>query len=191
MDKKKILDKVKAIFSEDKEEVKADPITEEKLADEVTEDGVLLRTESGEIVEGEKVSIVSVNEEGVEEVVDAPEGEYIAGGKTVVVDAESVIVSVVSLEEEPKEEPEVVEEEEMSEAMPKWAESLVSRLDAIELSNSNLAENMSAIDELSKKVSEFGKEPADEEIKLKKALSKKQIKANSREEKLRFLSNRK
>jgi hypothetical protein len=49
---------------------------------------------------------------------------------------------------------------------------------------------MSAIDELSKVVSTIANQPAEEEIKLSKKVSKKQEKANNREERLKFLSKR-
>jgi len=205
MDRKNFLDKIKTMFSEVEDVAKEDLPAEVELKDITTEEGIVLRTSENGLIEGEKVSIVSTNEEGVEDVADAPEGEYVADGKTIVLDAEGVIVSVsdVAEVEEPKEE--VVEEEmseevaeevkeeevEMSEELaPKWAESLISRLDALETANANLSESMSAIDGLSKVVSEIANLPADEEIKLSKSVSKKQEKLNSREERLRFLSKR-
>lgn len=205
MDRKNFLDKIKTMFSEVEDVAKEDLPAEVELKDVTTEEGIVLRTSENGLVEGEKVSIVSTNEEGVEDVIDATEGEYVADGKTIVLDAEGVIISVSDIAEveEPKEE--VVEEEmseevteevkeeevEMSEEVaPKWAESLMSRLDALETANANLSESMSAIDGLSKVVSEIANLPADEEIKLSKSVSKKQEKLNSREERLRFLSKR-
>ena len=200
MERKKFIDNIKAMFSEDeKEVVLKDEPTDVEFADVTTEDGIILRTTEAGMIEGEKVEIVSVDEEGVETVAPAPEGEYSVEGKLITLDTEGVVVSVVESEEKeeaPKEE-EVVEaelsevKEVEEEVIPKWAESLVSRLDAMELSNSNLAESMSAIDDLSAVVSKIANLPADEEVKLSKTVSAKQKKANSREEKLRFLSKRK
>jgi len=193
MDRSKFIENIKAMFSdEEKEIVLKDKPAEVEFADVTTEDGIILRTAEAGMIEGEKVEIVSVDEEGVETVAPAVEGEYSVEGKVVTLDAEGVIVSIVEAEEEaPKEEEEEVVEEEMSEALPKWAESLMSRLEAIELANSNIAESMSAIDELSKVVSTIANQPAEEEIKLSKTVSAKQKKANSRDEKLKFLSKRK
>tara|TARA_R110002049_G_scaffold31702_1_gene106834 strand:+ start:211 stop:813 length:603 start_codon:yes stop_codon:yes gene_type:complete len=200
MERKKFIDNIKAMFSEDeKEVVLKDEPTDVEFADVTTEDGIILRTTEAGMIEGEKVEIVSVDEEGVETVAPAPEGEYSVEGKLITLDTEGVVVSVVESEEKeeaPKEE-EVVEaelsevKEVEEEVIPKWAESLVSRLDAMELSNSNLAESMSAIDDLSAVVSKIANLPADEEVKLSKTVNAKQKKANSREEKLRFLSKRK
>tara|TARA_R110001632_G_scaffold199759_1_gene322290 strand:+ start:137 stop:703 length:567 start_codon:yes stop_codon:yes gene_type:complete len=188
MDRKNFIDKIKTMFSEVKEVVSDIP-TEEEFKDITTEEGVVLRTSEAGLVEGEKLEVVSTDEEGVETVAEATEGEYMVESKTISVGAEGVISSVVDTEvEEPKEE--AVVEEEMSEALPKWAEALVSRLDSIELANSNIAESMSAIDELSKVVSTIANQPAEEEIKLSKKVSKKQEKANNREERLKFLSKR-
>jgi len=190
MERKKFIDNIKAMFlEEEKEVVLKDEPAEVELKDITTEEGVVLRTSEAGLVEGEKLEVVSTDEEGVETVADALEGEYVVEGKTVSVGAEGVISGVVEAEaEEPKEE--AVVEEEMSEALPKWAEALVSRLEAIELANSNIAESMSAIDELSKVVSTIANQPAEEEIKLSKKVSKKQEKANNREERLKFLSKR-
>ena len=199
MDRSKFIENIKAMFSdEEKEIVLKDKPAEVEFADVTTEDGIILRTAEAGMIEGEKVEIVSVDEEGVETVAPAVEGEYSVEGKVVTLDAEGVIVSIVEAEEEaPKEEEEVIEaelsevKEEKEETMPKWAEGLVSRLEAIELANSNLAESMSAIDDLSAVVSKIANLPADEEIKLSKTVSAKQKKANSRDEKLKFLSKRK
>lgn len=205
MDRKNFLDKIKTMFSEVEDVAKEDLPAEVELKDITTEEGIVLRTSENGLVEGEKVSIVSTNEEGVEDVADAPEGEYVADGKAIVLDPDGVVVSISDIAEveEPKEEiveeemseevaEEVKEEEvEMSEEVaPKWAESLISRLDALETANANLSESMSAIDGLSKVVSEIANLPADKEIKLSKSVSKKQEKLNSREERLRFLSKR-
>ena len=198
MDRSKFIENIKAMFSdEEKEIVLKDKPAEVEFADVTTEDGIILRTAKAGMIEGEKVEIVSVDEEGVETVAPAVEGEYSVEGKVVTLDAEGVIVSIVEAEEEAPKEEEVVEaelsevKEEKEEVMPKWAEGLVSRLEAIELANSNLAESMSAIDDLSAVVSKIANLPADEEIKLSKTVSAKQKKANSRDEKLKFLSKRK
>ena len=195
MERKKFIDNIKAMFSEvEKEVVLKDEPTDVEFADVTTEEGIILRTAEAGMVEGEKVEIVSTDEEGVETVAPAPEGEYSVEGKVVTLDAEGVVVSVIEAEEEAPKEEEVVEaelSEEKEEVMPKWAEGLVSRLDAMELSNSNMAESMSAIDDLSAVVSKIANLPADEEIKLSKTVSAKQKKANSREERLKFLSKRK
>ena len=183
------------MFSEvEKEVVLEDKPADVELSDVTTEDGIILRTTEAGMIEGEKVEIVSTDEEGVETVAPAPEGEYSVEGKVVTLDAEGLVVSVLEAEEVPTKEEEVVEaelSEEKEEVMPKWAEGLVSRLDAMELANSNMAESMSAIDDLSAVVSKIANLPADEEIKLSKTVSAKQKKANSREERLKFLSKRK
>ena len=195
MERKKFIDNIKSMFSEvEKEVVLEDKPADVEFADVTTEDGIILRTAEAGMIEGEKVEIVSTDEEGVETVATAPEGEYSVEGKVVTLDAEGVVVSVVEAEEEAPKEEEVVEaelSEEKEEVMPKWAEGLVSRLDAMELANSNMAESMSAIDDLSAVVSKIANLPADEEIKLSKTVSAKQKKANSREERLKFLSKRK
>ena len=195
MERKKFIDNIKAMFSEvESEVVLEDKPADVEFSDVTTEDGIILRTAEAGMIEGEKVEIVSTDEEGVETVATAPEGEYSVEGKVVTLDAEGVVVSVVEAEEEAPKEEEVVEaelSEEKEEVMPKWAEGLVSRLDAMELANSNMAESMSAIDDLSAVVSKIANLPADEEIKLSKTVSAKQKKANSREERLKFLSKRK
>tara|TARA_R110000851_G_scaffold245671_1_gene398424 strand:- start:951 stop:1523 length:573 start_codon:yes stop_codon:yes gene_type:complete len=190
MDRKKILNKFKTFFAEVEAEVVADIPADEEFKDMTTIDGVILRTSEGGLVDGEKVSIVAVNEEGAEDVADAPEGEYTVEGKVVSVNAEGVIVSVVDAEVEEEVETEAVVEEEM-EAVPKWAEALTSRIEAMETANSNLAESLSAIDRLSETVSKIANEPADEEIKLSKSSKAKKEKFKTREEKLKFLSKRK
>jgi len=195
MERKKFIDNIKAMFSEvEKEVVLEDKPADVEFADVTTEDGIILRTAEAGMIEGEKVEIVSTDEEGVETVAPAPEGEYSVEGNVVTLDAAGIVVSVVEAEEEAPKEEEVVEaelSEEKEEVMPKWAEGLVSRLDAMELANSNMAESMSAIDDLSAVVSKIANLPADEEIKLSKTVSAKQKKANSREERLKFLSKRK
>ena len=195
MERKKFIDNIKAMFSEvESEVVLEDKPADVEFSDVTTEDGIILRTAEAGMIEGEKVEIVSTDEEGVETVATAPEGEYSVEGKVVTLDAEGVVVSVIEAEEEAPKEEEVVEaelSEEKEEVMPKWAEGLVSRLDAMELANSNMAESMSAIDDLSAVVSKIANLPADEEIKLSKTVSAKQKKANSREERLKFLSKRK
>lgn len=179
------------MFSEVEAEVLVDAPAEEEFMDISTEDGVVLRTSEAGLVEGEKLLIVSVNEEGAEDVADSPEAEYTVEGKVVSVDAEGLIVSVVDAEKE-EEAPteEAVVEEEMSE-VPKWAVELTARLEALEVSNSNIAESMSAIDELSKTVSKIANEPADEEIKLSKSAKAKKDKFKTREDKLKHFARRK
>ena len=178
------------MFSEVEEEVVVDAPAEEEFKDISIEDGVILRTSEAGLVEGEKLLIVSVNEEGVEDVADSPEAEYTVEGKVIGVNAEGVIVSVVDAEEEAPKEEEAVVEEEMSE-VPKWAVELTARLDALETSNSNLAESMSAIDKLSETVSKIANEPADEEIKLSKSAKAKKDKFKTREDKLKHFAKRK
>ena len=190
MDRNKFLDKIKSMFSEVEAEVIADIPADEEFKDMTTIDGVILRTSEAGIIEGEKLSIVSINEEGVEDVADAPEADYTVEGKVVSVNAESVIVSVVDAEEEEAPVEEAVVEEEMSE-VPEWAKSLTSRIDAMETANSNMAESLSAIDKLSEVVSKIAKLPADEEIRLSKSAKQKKEKLKTREEKLKFLSKRK
>ena len=189
MDKQKFLNKLKTMFSEVEEEVVVDAPAEEEFKDISIEDGVILRTSEAGLVEGEKLLIVSVNEEGVEDVADSPEAEYTVEGKVIGVNAEGVIVSVVDAEEEAPVEEAVVEEE-MSE-VPKWAVELTARLDALETSNSNLAESMSAIDKLNETVSKIANEPADEEIKLSKSAKAKKDKFKTREDKLKHFARRK
>ena len=177
------MDKLKSMFSEVEAVVVADVPADEEFKDITTIDGVVLRTSEAGFVDGEKVMIVTVGEDEAEEVADAPEGEYAVEGKTVSVNAEGVIVSVVESEEEAPEE--AVVEEEMSE-VPSWAKALTSRIEAMEVSNSNLAESMSAIDELSKVVSKIANEPADKPVKMKKSVSEKDKKANTRDSKIDF-----
>ena len=189
MDRKKILNKFKTFFAEVEAEVVADTPADEEFKDMTTIDGVVLRTSEGGLVDGEKVSIVAVSEEGAEDVADAPEGEYTVEGKVVSVNAEGVIVSVVDAEEEEAPVEEAVVEEEM-EAVPKWAEALTSRIDAMETANSNMAESLSAIDKLSEVVSKIANEPADEEIKLKKSVKGKNNKLKSKEAKIDFFRSK-
>lgn len=189
MNRQKFLDKIKLLFSEVDEEN-----SKEKLTDIVTVDGVTLRISGTELVEGEKLLIVSVDEEGKESEADAPEGEYFVDGKVITADAEGLIVSIKEAEpEEEKEgegegEGEKIEEE-MS-VVPEWAQKLEARLTAIEEQNSNVSESMSAIDELKTLVSKIADLPADEEVKLSKAEKLKKSRLKTREEKLKFLSKR-
>ena len=188
MDRKEFVNKLKSMFSEVEAEVVADVPAEEEFKDVTTIDGVILRTTEAGLVEGEKLLVISSEEEGAETEADAPEGEYTVEGQVIAVGSDGVITSVTEAEVEAPEE--AVVEEEM-EAVPKWAEALTSRIEAMETANSNLAESMSAIDELSAVVSKIANLPADEEVKLKKAVSEKQKKENTREERLKFLSKRK
>lgn len=68
---------------------------------------------------------------------------------------------------------------------------LEKRIESLEKAIANIAESMSAIDNLSEVVSQIANLPADEEVKLSKYSNDKTRKINSREEKLRFLSKRK
>ena len=190
MDKTNFINKLKAMFSEvEAEEVVKDVPAEEEFKDISTEDGVVLRTSEAGLVEGEKLLIVSVGEDEAETVADSPEAEYTVEGKVVVVGADGVIVSVVDAEEEAPKEEEAVVEEEMSE-VPKWAVELTARLEALETSNSNMAESMSAIDKLSETVSKIANEPADEEIKLSKSATAKSNRTKTKEDKLNFFSKK-
>lgn len=68
---------------------------------------------------------------------------------------------------------------------------LEKRIESLEKAIANIAESMSAIDNLSEVVAEIANLPADKEVKLSKMDNSKIQKLNSREEKLRFLSKRK
>jgi antitoxin component HigA of HigAB toxin-antitoxin module len=78
----------------------------------------------------------------------------------------------------------------MSTETPEWVKKLEARMDSLELSSSNLAESMSAIDELSKVVSKIANLPSDEEVKLSKKESAIKLKSNTREERLKFFSKK-
>jgi len=186
MDRTKFLNKIKSMFSEEETDK-----LEEKLKDVSTSEGLVLRIGEGGFVDGEKLLIVSTSDEGEETEVPAPEGEYTAEGQVVTTDSEGVIVSVVEAKEEEEKPNEVpVVEEEMSAETPEWVKKLEARMDSLELSSSNIAESMSAIDELSKVVSKIANLPSDEEVKLSKKESEIKLKSNTREERLKFFSKK-
>jgi F0F1-type ATP synthase gamma subunit len=83
MDRKEFVNKIKTMFSEVEAEVVADIPAEEEFKDVTTIDGVILRTSDAGLVEGEKVLVISSEEEGAETEADAPEGEYTVEGKVV------------------------------------------------------------------------------------------------------------
>ena len=94
--------------------------------------------------------------------------------------------------EEPKEEvlePELAEEEEVKEDEPKEDE-MEKRLEALEKALANISESMSAIDSLSKAVSDLANSPSEGEIKLSKANSKGVKKVSAREERVIAFSKR-
>jgi uncharacterized coiled-coil protein SlyX len=68
---------------------------------------------------------------------------------------------------------------------------LEKRIESLEKAIANIAESMSAIDNLSEVVAEIANLPADKEVKLSKINNNTIKKIDSREEKLRFLSKRK
>ena len=90
-------------------------------------------------------------------------------------------------DEEPKEE---VVEAEMAEETEE-VDPLEARFLALETSLANISESMSAIDSLSKAVSELANSPAEEEVKLSKASVKGAKSLSARDEKLIALSKRK
>ena len=90
-------------------------------------------------------------------------------------------------DEEPKEE---VVEAEMTEETEE-VDPLEARFLALETSLANISESMSAIDNLSKAVSDLANSPAEEEIKLSKSSVKGLKNLSARDEKLIALSKRK
>ena len=161
MDKKTFIDKIKLLFSESEE-------TEEvKAAEDCA-------------CKGEKdCECDKLEEEMVEDEpeVEAPEKEECdCAGK-----------EDCKCDEEPKEE---VVEAEMTEETEE-VDPLEARFLALETSLANISESMSAIDNLSKAVSDLANSPAEEEVKLSKASGKGAKKGlNSRDEKLKALATR-
>ena len=90
-------------------------------------------------------------------------------------------------DEEPKEE--VVVKAEMSEESEE-VDPLEARFLALETSLANISESMSAIDSLSKAVSDLANSPSEGEIKLSKANSKGVKKVSAREERVIAFSKR-
>jgi len=197
MDKKTFIDKIKTLFSEIENSV------ESKLIDVKTIDGVTLRIKE-EIKEG--VVVYVVNTEDDSETI-APEGEHNIGDKTISTNVDGVITEIKENEEEVEEEVEEVEdkklesdvlEQEMSEEVEEeevedkvLENPLEDRIKSLETAIGNLSESLSAIEILSEKVEKMSALPSDKEIKLSKSEGLKKEKMNSREEKLKFLSNRK
>ena len=162
MDRNTFIDKIKTLFSEVEKDV------EEKLKDVTTIDGINLRIKEDEIAEG--VEVFVVGEDGEE--TPAPDGEHNIGDK-IITTAEGKVVSIVEDEYEEEVDP------------------LEKRIESLEKAIANIAESMSAVDNLSEVVSKIANLPADEEVKLSKSVSGKSEKTNTREDKLRFLSKRK
>ena len=200
MDKQTFIDKIKSLFSEVEEEVKAE------FLDVTTEDGVKLRVKEEEIAEG--VQVYVVGEDGEE--VLAPEGDHAIEGKIITTDADGKVVGIKDPEEvaeveEPKKEEEVKAmdcecegeegcecdkmESELSEEVKK-DKDLEARFLALETSLANISESMSAIDSLSKAVSDLANSPSEGEIKLSKANSKGVKKVSAREERVIAFSKR-
>tara|TARA_R110002111_G_scaffold30007_3_gene62306 strand:- start:2057 stop:2557 length:501 start_codon:yes stop_codon:yes gene_type:complete len=95
-------------------------------------------------------------------------------------------------DEEPKEEvlePELAEEEEVKEDEPKEDE-MEKRLEALEKALANISESMSAIDSLSKAVSDLANSPSEGEVKLSKASWKSVKNVSAREERVIAFSKR-
>ena len=209
MDRNTFIDKIKTLFSEVEKDV------EEKLKDVTTIDGINLRIKEDEIAEG--VEVFVVGEDGEE--TPAPDGEHNIGDK-IITTAEGKVVSIVDVDEETEAEEEkkeeVVIEEEMNkddkdkkkedeeveaededkkkkedEYEEEEVDPLEKRIESLEKAIANIAESMSAVDNLSEVVSKIANLPADEEVKLSKSVSGKSEKTNTREDKLRFLSKRK
>jgi hypothetical protein len=208
MDRNTFIDKIKTLFSEVEKDV------EEKLKDVTTIDGINLRIKEDEIAEG--VEVFVVGEDGEE--TPAPDGEHNIGDK-IITTAEGKVVSIVDVDEETEAEEEkkeevVIEEEMNKDDKDKKKEDeeveaededkkkkedeyeeeenpLEKRIESLEKAIANIAESMSAVDNLSEVVSKIANLPADEEVKLSKSVSGKSEKTNTREEKLRFLSKRK
>ena len=99
---------------------------------------------------------------------------------------EEVVIEAEMLEE-PKEE--VVVKAEMSEESEE-VDPLEARFLALETSLANISESMSAIDSLSKAVSDLANSPSEGEIKLSKANSKGVKKVSAREERVIAFSKR-
>ena len=183
MSKKTIIDKVKAMFSEETVETPA----EIKFLDLVTADGVAIKINEEELVEG--VVVYVVDEEGNEVV--APEGEHTVEDKVITLDENGVVISIVEVEA-PAEEEEVADEAPVEEEMEAVVEETVaevevateeevieedvvdevneteSRIAAIEKAIADMAHHFSAVTELQKQVNDLAGKPADAEIKLSK-----------------------
>ena len=97
------------------------------------------------------------------------------------------VVIEAELLEEPKKE--VVVKAEMSEESED-VDPLEARFLALETSLANISESMSAIDSLSKAVSDLANSPSEGEIKLSKANSKGVKKVSAREERVIAFSKR-
>ena len=99
-------------------------------------------------------------------------------------DCEEKVEEVV----EPEMAEEVVEEE-VKEEEPKEDE-MEKRLEALEKALANISESMSAVDNLSKVVSELANSPAEGEVKLSKSSGKVKKELTSRESKLKAFARR-
>ena len=170
--KKTVIDKIKElVFETEKVEV--------KFLDVQTSEGVVLRVEEDEIASGQTISLVEIVED--EEVINpVVEGEYILeDGRTVVVNADSVIVEII---EEPEE---IVEEmEEVIETPPTSTKSLEEKINAtIDRKTGELEEKL---DNLLAKFESFSKAPADKEIKIEKKEFKKNNKMDRLDELNKF-----
>ena len=157
MNKQTFLDKLKVLFTEETEEVKAAEDCDCK---------------------GEKdCECDKLEPEMAEEEIEAPEKkecECEEGDEDCKCD-------------EPKEE--VVVKAEMSEESEE-VDPLEARFLALETSLANISESMSAIDSLSKAVSDLANSPSEGEIKLSKANSKGVKKVSAREERVIAFSKR-
>ena len=162
MDKQTFIDKIKLLFSESKE-------TEEVKAADECECAGQKDCECSDYIEAEMAED--------EPEVEAPEKEECdCDGK-----------EDCKCDEEPKEE---VVEAEMTEETEE-VDPLEARFLALETSLANISESMSAIDNLSKAVSDLANSPAEEEIKLSKSSVKGLKNLSARDEKLIALSKRK
>lgn len=188
MDRKTFIDKIKTLFSEVENNVEEKEV-EVNFVEVTTIDGLVLKTDAEDFVEGAQVLVVG--EDGTE--APATEGEYTVEGKIIVIDAESKVVEVKEVgEEEPtEEEPTAEPAEEEVDMASKEKEAIEKRFEALEKSISNLSESLSAIDNLSEVVSKIAGLPAEEEVKLSKQTGNKEEKFSSREEKLKMFSKRK
>ena len=167
MDKKTFIDKIKVLFSEVENE-------SEKVEHSDCECAGQKNCECSDYIEEEMADEVEV---------EAPKKEECDCAGKEDCDCEEPKEEV--LEPELKEE-EVVEEEEVSESS-----DVDSRLEALEKALANISENMSAIDNLSEVVSKLANSPAEEEVKLSKALGKSVKKElTSRESKLKAFARR-
>lgn len=201
MSKGKFISKIKEMFSNeenitvsastneevfDTEDTTVSGETKEAFLDVTTDEGVMVRI-SEPVEVGSTVEVI--DEEG-EVVGNAPDGEHLVEGIRVIV-LDGLISEIIQPEQE-----EVVEEEEVVEAStPEVAfateESVNELKTTLEEMKSLLSEREEVINGLIESFSKFSKQPNEEPTKKETKFSDNTKSIMSKEDKIKFFSNRK